>query len=302
MIERKKIQIVAVKREDLCLALEENQLLAREFFDGHYVYYDNRFYHLNAFTFRHGKAKLKIRARLWPKSYCMLVSLDNPRAPKSTAGQWLEGVLHSVRGALCGIGRFFKALWEAIKILIFPDDDDLYVLYFDPDFAFDFSVASHFKGIRTKRYYFSEESLKHEKVDRESFREYLREKDQLPNSFSQLLRFFIEKSGRSREDVAAGAGISPRNLTRLTDGKAEQQPKLSTVIALCLSLHLFPNFSEKLIQTAGYSLRNTEEGEAYQTLIYAYFDSDLDECNCVLQELGIKPLGSDLVAEEKSHE
>lgn len=117
----------------------------------------------------------------------------------------------------------------------------------------------------------------------------------LPDDFGGALQAFIAEANKSQEDVAFEANMSARNISRLINNK--QQPKLETVIALCISLHLFPLFSEYLITSAGYSLRNSEEGLAYQLLINQFYMEDLYFCNNLLRQIGLKPLTDDPLSE-----
>lgn len=135
------------------------------------------------------------------------------------------------------------------------------------------------------------------RFDRDAFEAYMDKVRDLPNDFGGALQAFITETHRSQEDIAFEANMSARNLSRLIKNK--QQPKLETVVALCISLHLFPLFSEYLISLAGYSLRNTEEGLAYNLLINQFYMEDLIFCNKLLREIGIKPLTLDPFCEIK---
>lgn len=133
------------------------------------------------------------------------------------------------------------------------------------------------------------------KFNRSTFESYMNKVRDLPDDFGGALQAFIAEANKSQEDVAFEANMSARNISRLINNK--QQPKLETVIALCISLHLFPLFSEYLITSAGYSLRNSEEGLAYQLLINQFYMEDLYFCNNLLRQIGLKPLTDDPLSE-----
>ena len=119
----------------------------------------------------------------------------------------------------------------------------------------------------------------------------------LPDDFGGLLQTFISASKKSQEEAAFEADMSARNLSRLMKNK--QQPKLETVVALCISLHLFALFSEYLISSAGYSFRNTAEGIAYKLLINQLYMEDLQFCNDLLRIIGLGPLTEDSLSESE---
>ena len=111
------------------------------------------------------------------------------------------------------------------------------------------------------------------------------------------MQTFISASKKSQEEAAFEADMSARNLSRLMKNK--QQPKLETVVALCISLHLFALFSEYLISSAGYSFRNTAEGIAYKLLINQLYMEDLQFCNDLLRIIGLGPLTEDSLSESE---
>lgn len=126
-------------------------------------------------------------------------------------------------------------------------------------------------------------------IDKNTFEKYATEIRGIPDSFGDALRYFMLKHSKSQEALAFETGISERHLRRFMSSE-EKQPKLETVVAICIALHLFPLFSNYLIAKAGYSLRNNDKGIAYQILLNMFYMEDIETCNRLLNEMGFSSL------------
>lgn len=135
------------------------------------------------------------------------------------------------------------------------------------------------------------------RFDEKAFEKYMEKALNLPDDFGGVLDTFIVDAKKTREEVAFDSLISARNLNRLLKNK--QRPKLETVVSLCIALHLFPFYSEYLIKSAGYSLRNTPQELAYRILINQFYDTDIYSCNQFLRYIGVEPLTEDFMGELK---
>lgn len=63
------------------------------------------------------------------------------------------------------------------------------------------------------------------------------------------------------------------------------------VVALCVAMHLPPWLSFKLIEKAGFALAETEEQQAFMTVLTCMFMRSVDEVDEYLKVRGSEPLG-----------
>lgn len=71
-------------------------------------------------------------------------------------------------------------------------------------------------------------------------------------------------------------------------------PKLSTIIAICVGLHLQPALSMDLVTKTGYGFKlYLEEHVMYQFIINSMYLSSIHECNEVLRSNDCNTLGRD---------
>ena len=224
------------------------------------IYYRGLLYLKDAFSFDGEKIVLSEDAESNPEKYCLM----------------RQSVKYEGSEAYLNPEPIFNILRERSR------EVSLYRLYdgFNPNFMYapgpDFEPDHKPpKSISWKSSIFSvaSDKTKANRFDRKNFVRYMNEVSELPDDFGRLLQTFISAAKKSKDEVAYEADMSTRNLNRLI--KNDQQPKLKTVVALCISLHLFPMFSEYLISSAGYSLRNTAEGMAYKMLINQFYMEDL---------------------------
>lgn len=76
---------------------------------------------------------------------------------------------------------------------------------------------------------------------------------------------------------------------------ATELERLSTilgknVVALCVAMHLPPWLSFKLIEKAGFALTETEEQQAFMTVLTCMFMKSIDEVDEYLKVRGNEPL------------
>ena len=110
----------------------------------------------------------------------------------------------------------------------------------------------------------------------------------LPSGFGKSLKYIMARVPISIEQLAETTKTSARQLSRYLNDP-NQQPKLKTVMALCMGLRLFPRFSLHLVEQAGFILRDNNEGLAYQLLIHEFYADGIEACNYYLGQMGLEP-------------
>lgn len=87
----------------------------------------------------------------------------------------------------------------------------------------------------------------------------------LPFDFGSAISYLRERKKMSVEDLEASALISQRTIYSLQ--KNAKEPKLQTIVALCIALTLPYPVSVKLMEIAGRSLRQS----SIEKMIYGIF-------------------------------
>lgn len=115
----------------------------------------------------------------------------------------------------------------------------------------------------------------------------------LPGSFCATLKAHMERTGVTVEKLAEDSLLTPRTIQRMRN-EEDRTPKLNSVVAACIGLHLNPAFSDDMLRKAGFSPAPTSEYTAYRYLLCTCYQMDIFECNEILAEFGISPLGNEL--------
>lgn len=126
-------------------------------------------------------------------------------------------------------------------------------------------------------------------LSKEDFDSYMEDMFGMPRKLSDILKYWIKKKNTTQEALAMDAGISPRTLSRMITDE-DYQPKLKTVVAVCIALHLFPMISNYIVDRAGLSFKDNLEGYACQLLLNVYYKSSIEECNYFMIRMGAGPL------------
>lgn len=119
----------------------------------------------------------------------------------------------------------------------------------------------------------------------------------LPNDFSATLKMHMARtlvpkpSGRngriSQLELAERTGISEDYIGQLCkDGKGVS---LAYVCAICIGLHLHPDFSDDLIRKSNNIIPNDDEGFMYRYILRYHFSDSVEICNDILRDAGYKP-------------
>lgn len=113
--------------------------------------------------------------------------------------------------------------------------------------------------------------------------------NELPQSFSDALCYVMKRSRVTIEALAEKSGISTRTISRLRN-EERREYSLDQVIAICVALHLPPWLSRKMIEKAGFLLRQTPQHLAYQMILDCMYMDTVDEVQQQLVLAGCKKL------------
>ncbi|OCA83233.1 hypothetical protein A8F94_19190 [Bacillus sp. FJAT-27225] len=109
-------------------------------------------------------------------------------------------------------------------------------------------------------------------------------------SLREVLFSYIDKKGAADSEVYKKAGIDRRLFSKIRSNP-EYRPGKNTVIALALALELNLKETDKLLNSVGYSLSDSETGD----LVIKYFIEhriyDIYQVNETLEYFSAKPLG-----------
>ncbi|WP_155969810.1 helix-turn-helix domain-containing protein [Streptococcus ruminantium] len=111
----------------------------------------------------------------------------------------------------------------------------------------------------------------------------------IPNSFNEALIFLMNKYGFTIDKLSEVTLLSNRQITRLRKG--ESNPKLETLVAICIGMKFPPQISKRLIYLSGLRLRDFNELEYLYLLFLHSPDSfGVFKCNEILKKAGFKEL------------
>ena len=108
-----------------------------------------------------------------------------------------------------------------------------------------------------------------------------------PRTFGDTLSYHIEQHGHTNESMEGLTGISDRTFKRYRNNKT--RISLQNLTLICLALHLEPDFSEDLVQKAGYYWRTDNVQDiACHLLIREKFRDNLDSMIDLFEIAGIE--------------
>ena len=111
------------------------------------------------------------------------------------------------------------------------------------------------------------------------------------NTFCDKVMHLIEESGWDYSDFEEET-LHNRNFFYQIKQRNLANPKLETVIAICIGLRVKPYTTEELLRLSGHILRNTKEHSVYKMLISSCYNKGIDYVNETLEYHGIKAFGS----------
>lgn len=113
----------------------------------------------------------------------------------------------------------------------------------------------------------------------------------MPPKFGDALIYMMKENKQSVEGFAECALMDVKMLQHMRNDVT--YPKnIKSVIALCIGMHLRPEFSEELIKRSGFSLRlaQNEAHLLYKFFIGNYYMHTVAECNEILKTKGFAVL------------
>lgn len=119
------------------------------------------------------------------------------------------------------------------------------------------------------------------------------------DSFADSLKAVVEWSDMTEEKIAEAADIEVRTLQRLKSDE-DQNPTIETIIALCVAMTLPPFISKALLEKSGHTLKANTRDFMYGMIIDACYTMTLEECNKMLIDQDVKPIGKTARAELKA--
>ncbi|MGE5417505.1 MAG: hypothetical protein ACM3UZ_12280 [Acidobacteriota bacterium] len=114
----------------------------------------------------------------------------------------------------------------------------------------------------------------------------------LPATLSGTFVAHMDRLKITVEELEEKSLINTKTIQRIRNDE-RYQPKLTTVVALCIGLQLSPILSNDMITKAGMSFRVTEEHIIYQMLLHSYYRNSIYECNEILMANNFKPLSKE---------
>ena len=101
----------------------------------------------------------------------------------------------------------------------------------------------------------------------------------------------MDWSDMTEEEIAEDGEMDVRTIQRLRNDD-NQNPSVETIMQLCLAMRLPPQVSRIMINRSGYTFKANDKDFMYEFLLNGCYMSGLKECNRLLVEQGIKPLGA----------
>ena len=111
----------------------------------------------------------------------------------------------------------------------------------------------------------------------------------LPRNFPDTLKEHMKQRKMTVERMEAESQISIRTLNRLRSEERSEYA-LDQVMALCIALHLPPEFSFDLLRKAGLTLRDTPQHLIYQAILRTMYMETVETVQAKLRACGCPPL------------
>jgi transcriptional regulator with XRE-family HTH domain len=122
------------------------------------------------------------------------------------------------------------------------------------------------------------------------FSEIQRIMESLPNHFCGTLRFHRDRKDCSREQLEEYSGVSVSTIERM-ETKHGENGKLKNIIAVCIGLKLYPDFSFDLIGKSTHSLSDMiPHHSAYKMILRNCYHLSVEEVNEKLKSMNIETI------------
>lgn len=110
------------------------------------------------------------------------------------------------------------------------------------------------------------------------------------NAFTRELIRLMKDNNVTVEDLAYLTGLEAKTIQRMRNPKL--RTSLRSVIAVCVALHLSPYNSMYLVHLAGFELTDAFEDRVFSFILGFAFKETVEDCNCMLERLNLKPLSN----------
>jgi len=109
----------------------------------------------------------------------------------------------------------------------------------------------------------------------------------MPPKFGDALIYIMKQSNQSVEGLSENARMDVKMLQRMRND-ATYPKNIESVVAVCIGMHLRPEFSGELIKRSGFSLRlaQSEAHLLYKFFLDNFYMHTVDECNEILTAKG----------------
>ena len=112
---------------------------------------------------------------------------------------------------------------------------------------------------------------------------------EIPDDFGDALGYLIKWREITNEKLSETSGLTVETISRMKNNKIN--PKVKSVVAICVGLKLPPLLSYKLIDIAGFSLRYSKPEEMmYQIILTGCSSMSIYDCNGLLESKNLEPL------------
>ncbi|WP_409304130.1 hypothetical protein [Peribacillus sp. SCS-155] len=108
-------------------------------------------------------------------------------------------------------------------------------------------------------------------------------------SLQEVLFRFIDKTGATDAEIYNKAGIDRRLFSKIRTNP-DYHPRKKTIIALALALELHADDADTLLDSAGYSLSNSDTHDLVIRYCLEKEIYDIHEVNLMLDHFSLKPL------------
>lgn len=110
-----------------------------------------------------------------------------------------------------------------------------------------------------------------------------------PTQFSAALTQHMNRVGCTIDQLSEATYVSARTIQRMRSSQ-DCHLDVSTLVALCVGLHLDVYDSRVLLQLAGFCLTGSPRDRAYQVILNYAYKENVADCNRFLLRLGFSPL------------
>lgn len=108
----------------------------------------------------------------------------------------------------------------------------------------------------------------------------------MTTDFREQLSLVMKVEDVTFEELAEKIGVSSKTISRYNSG--HNAPSMQMLVAICIALHLDTKQSTALLASLGRCFQSTrKEDYAYMYLIENHSGKSIEECNCILSDLGI---------------